>query len=161
MIRTVWAFVLGALFAVGLVVSGMTRPDNVVAFLDITGDWDPRLAVVMVGAIATYLPIYLWVRRRSAPLLAPTFQWPTASGIDRKLVLGSSAFGIGWGLSGFCPGPALVAVGAGAPSALWFGVGLVGGMAVFEAYRARQTALLADDAADSGQRREPLAGHSV
>ncbi len=141
MMRTISAFALGALFAVGLVVSGMTRPNNVVAFLDITGAWDPRLAVVMVGAIATYLPIYLWVRRRSSPVLAPAFQWPSKSVIDLQLLGGSAAFGVGWGLSGFCPGPALVAVAAGAPSALWFVVGFGGGMVLFEAWKARPAAV--------------------
>jgi uncharacterized membrane protein YedE/YeeE len=140
MMRTISAFLLGALFAVGLVVSGMTRPDNVVAFLDITGAWDPRLAVVMVSAIGTYLPVYLWVRRRSAPVLAPAFHWPSKRVIDRQLVGGAVAFGVGWGLSGFCPGPALVAVAAGAPSALWFVVGFVGGMALFEAWKWLPTA---------------------
>ncbi len=137
MMRTISAFFLGALFAVGLVVSGMTRPDNVVAFLDITGAWDPRLAVVMMGAICTYLPVYFWVRRRSAPMLASEFHWPSKLLIDRELVGGAVVFGVGWGLSGFCPGPALVAVAAGASNALWFAGGFVGGMALFEGWKAR------------------------
>ena len=140
MSRVIVGFLLGALFAVGLVVSGMTRPDNVVAFLDIAGAWDPKLAVVMVGAIGVYLPAYLWMSRRDRPVFDEVFHWPTARGIDGRLIGGSALFGAGWGLSGFCPGPALVAIGAAVPSALWFGGGLFVGMGLFELWARRSAA---------------------
>ena len=134
MMRVVSAALLGALFAAGLVVSGMVVPDNVTAFLDVTGDWNPALAVVMVGAIGTYLPGYLWIRGRRAPVQTEHFHWPTPRGIDARLLCGSALFGVGWGLSGLCPGPAIVAAGGAAAGSGWFGLGLLMGMATFEAW---------------------------
>lgn len=129
-----WALPLaaGLLFAVGLVVSGMTQPSKVVAFLDFTGDWDPSLAFVMVGAIGVYFAVHRGlVLRRERPLLAPRFFVPTATAIDARLIGGAIIFGVGWGLSGFCPGPALVAFGAGTTAALWFVPAVLAGMALF------------------------------
>jgi uncharacterized membrane protein YedE/YeeE len=99
------AFLAGVIFALGLVISDMTSPARVIGFLDVIGTWDPTLAFVMAGAIAVLAPIAHWARNRPA-------HWPTQTAIDARLVGGSMIFGIGWGLSGYCPGPALVSVGA-------------------------------------------------
>lgn len=99
----------GVLFAAGLVLGGMTQPARVIAFLDVTGSWDPTLLFVMGGAVGVHLPLLLWLRRRRQPWLAPSARLPRSSGIDAPLVIGAALFGIGWGLSGYCPGPALVA----------------------------------------------------
>jgi uncharacterized membrane protein YedE/YeeE len=122
----------GLTFALGLVVSGMTRPDKVMAFLDVGGAWDPSLILVMASAVAVYLVADRLSRRLSRPLLAATFPEPPARVIDARLAAGAAIFGAGWGLSGFCPGPALVAFGAGAPAALWFVPAMVAGMALWE-----------------------------
>ena len=102
------AAISGILFAVGLMVADMTSPGRIVAFLDIGGSWDPTLAFVMAGAIAVYAPFARLARNRR-PMFAREMHLPHATPIDRKLVGGAAIFGIGWGLSGFCPGPALVA----------------------------------------------------
>lgn len=121
------ALASGVLFALGLVVSGMTSPAKVTAFLDVTGAWNPALVFVMAGAIAVYTPIVRLVRGRRAPIFGDRFHWPTASGIDARLVVGSALFGVGWGLSGYCPGPALVSLGGGSLEVLVFvGAMLVG-----------------------------------
>lgn len=110
-------FVSGALFAIGLAISGMTRPDKVVAFLDLTNAWDPSLGFVMAGAIAVYLPFHRWVLRRPVPLYRSRFSLPTSTEFDPRLIAGGALFGIGWGIAGFCPGPALASIGAGMTSA--------------------------------------------
>ena len=114
------AAVAGALFALGLVISGMTTPRTVTAFLDVTGAWDPQLAFVMAGAIVVHAPIVWLLRRRKRPLLDARFHWPADQQIDARLVGGSALFGIGWGLSGYCPGPALVSLGGGAVGVIVF-----------------------------------------
>ena len=117
MVRGVMAFFLGGLFGLGLVIGGMTQPSKVIGFLDVFGNWDPSLAFVMGGGVAVYFVVFRWASRRNAPVLAPTFALPPRAAIDGRLVLGSAVFGIGWGLAGFCPGPALVSVGSlGAPA---------------------------------------------
>ncbi len=103
--------VSGLLFGAGLVLSGMTRPDKVIGFLDLTGDWDPSLAFVMVGAIGVFAFAAWAARRQTRPVWAPSFQWPTRKDIDARLLLGSALFGLGWGLAGYCPGPAPTAPG--------------------------------------------------
>ena len=100
----------GLLFGLGLVISGMADPAKVQNFLDLAGIWDPSLAFVMAAAVATAFLGFRWVLRRPAPLLAPRFRLPTAKEIDARLLLGAAVFGLGWGLTGFCPGPALVAL---------------------------------------------------
>jgi uncharacterized membrane protein YedE/YeeE len=121
------AIVAGALFAIGLAVSGMTDPAKVTAFLDVTGAWDPSLAFVLAAAIAVHLPLVRLARQRKAPLFDTKFHWPTNHGIDARLILGSAIFGVGWGLSGYCPGPALTSLVAGLPPLLAFvGAMLVG-----------------------------------
>lgn len=122
----------GILFAIGLAVSGMTSPPTVIAFLDIFGDWNPTLAFVIGAAIAVHAPIY-WsiIRRRSAPAFATAFVLPSRRDIDRKLVGGAVIFGIGWGLGGFCPGPALVSLAAGSGAVWWFVGAMLAGMTGF------------------------------
>ena len=126
----VFAAIAGALFALGLVISGMTTPRTVTAFLDVTGAWDPQLAFVMAGAIAVHAPVVWLMRRRSRPLLDAKFHWPEQQRIDARLVGGSALFGIGWGLSGYCPGPALVSAGGGAMPVLVFVGAVIVGMLV-------------------------------
>jgi uncharacterized protein len=108
MSRVAAAFLCGLVFGAGLLVSQMSNPAKVIGFLDVTGSWDPSLAFVMAGALAVFGVAYFGTRRRSAPLLAPRFATPSRRDVDLPLVTGSLIFGVGWGLSGFCPGPALV-----------------------------------------------------
>ena len=116
----VFAGLAGAIFALGLVVAGMTDPARVTAFLDFGSAWDPTLAFVMVGAILVHAPIARMMRLRYSPIFDDRFHWPVRTKIDRRLVLGAALFGVGWGLSGYCPGPALVGVIAGAPATAIF-----------------------------------------
>jgi len=125
------ALLAGLLFGAGLLLSGMTQPAKVTAFLDVAGTWDPALALVMVGAIGTFALAMPLARRWPTPFFAATFAWPTPRDIDARLVGGSVLFGVGWGLSGYCPGPALVSTGAGSPAAAWFTGGMLAGMAIF------------------------------
>ncbi|HEV7558976.1 MAG TPA: DUF6691 family protein [Kofleriaceae bacterium] len=126
-----FAVVTGVLFAVGLLLSGMTEPAKVTAFLDITGSWDPTLAFVMGGAILVHAPIVRLMRQRPHPVFDTRFHWPAQQTIDVRLVAGAAIFGVGWGLSGYCPGPALVGLAGAAPAAVVFvaamlaGIGLV------------------------------------
>jgi len=108
------SFVSGLVFALGLGISGMTRPVKVIGFLDFFGAWDASLGFVMLGAIAVYFVAYRWCRKMSSPLLAPDFALPKRSDLDAQLVLGAALFGVGWGLGGFCPGPALTSLASGA-----------------------------------------------
>jgi uncharacterized membrane protein YedE/YeeE len=127
------AFATGALFAIGLVLSGMTAPAKVVGFLDVGGAWDPTLAFVMAGAIAVHAPIARLARRLRAPLFAPRFHGPAHAAIDPALIAGAAVFGVGWGLSGYCPGPALVSLGAGALPVLVFVAAMIAGVAATRA----------------------------
>ncbi len=126
--KTVSAFLAGVLFAAGLVISGMTQPEYIIGFLDFFGAWNPALAWVMAGAVGVYAAIYPLVMKRRAPLFESAFDVPAKQAIDLKLVIGSAAFGLGWGLNGFCPGPALVALGAGAAPAAVFTAAMVLGI---------------------------------
>jgi uncharacterized protein len=114
----------GLLFGLGLVVSGMTDPSNVIGFLDLGGDWKPALALVMAGAIAVHATL-LWLGRRRAA--ADTTTPEPRRAIDAALLIGSATFGVGWGLSGYCPGPAIVALGFGSTAALGFVLAMVVG----------------------------------
>lgn len=128
----VGGILVGALFAIGLALSGMTDPAKVVAFLDVTGRWarwDPTLAFVMAGAIAMHAPFVRLARARATPIAAPVFHAPAATRIDPAVVLGSALFGIGWGLSGYCPGPALVSLGRGSPGLFVFVGAMIAGIA--------------------------------
>lgn len=119
-----FAFAAGLLFAVGLGVAGMTQPSRVLGFLDVLGPWDPSLAFVMAGAIAVYMPVFWWARR----VLPRRLQLPTRNRIDVPLVVGSAMFGVGWGLAGYCPGPALVSLATLTGPALAFGAAMLVGM---------------------------------
>jgi hypothetical protein len=119
----------GLLFGVGLALSGMISPAKVVAFLDLAGDWDPSLALVMAGALAVTAPGYRVVLRRERPLLEERFSLPVRRELDRRLVAGAAVFGVGWGLGGYCPGPALAGLGLGAPRTALFVAGMLVGMA--------------------------------
>jgi uncharacterized protein len=122
------AFASGALFAVGLALSGMTKPSKVIGFLDIAGAWDASLAFVMLGAIGVHFIAQRLRGRFPKPLFDDTFHLPTSSTIDRRLVAGAALFGIGWGLGGFCPGPGIVSAGSGSLGALTFVAGMTLGM---------------------------------
>lgn len=130
------AFVSGLVFGLGLIVSGMANPAKVLGFLDLAGPWDPSLAFVMGGAVLITAVGFAVLRRRRASLTGEPLRWPTATRIDLRLALGSLAFGAGWGLAGFCPGPALVAAAAGVPQALIFVAAMLAGMAVYSALEA-------------------------
>ena len=138
--RIVVALTAGALFALGLVLGGMTLPARVTGFLDVGGAWDPTLAFVMAGAMLVHAPIARLARSRRAPMFDSRFHWPTQRGIEPRLVLGAAMFGVGWGLSGYCPGPALVGVVAGAPATSVFVVAMIVGIAIGRAIPARKTA---------------------
>ncbi|MCQ0033444.1 YeeE/YedE family protein [Burkholderia glumae] len=125
------ALLCGLLFAAGLLVSGMANPAKVLGFLDIAGNWDPSLALVMAGAIATGSVGFAIARRLKRSLLGAPLSMPTATRIDRRLLAGSAMFGAGWGLAGFCPGPALVSAGGGEIKAIWFVVAMLAGMKIF------------------------------
>lgn len=126
-------FLVGLLFGLGLILSGMTDPGKVIGFLDLSGNWDPSLALVMGGAIAVSLSAFAVAKGRSRSLLGEAMQLPPGGGvIDARLVSGSLVFGIGWGLAGFCPGPALVSLGAGQPKAALFVLAMVLGMWLFD-----------------------------
>jgi len=126
------AFAAGLIFGIGLLVAGMANPAKVLGFLDLAGKWDPSLAFVMAGAILIGLGGFAVARRRTRSLLGLSMTLPTNRRIDRRLILGSLAFGIGWGLSGICPGPALVLVGVGSAKAWIFGAAMLAGMVLFE-----------------------------
>lgn len=131
-VSALFAFVAGLIFGLGLVVAGMANPAKVLGFLDLAGDWDPSLAVVMIGAIAVGAVAFALAKRRTRSLLGLPMQLPTARQIDRRLIGGSLLFGIGWGLAGICPGPALVLIGAGALEGWIFVAAMLAGMALFE-----------------------------
>ncbi len=142
MIRLLVAFVSGAVFTVGLAIGGMTRPSKVLGFLDVTGRWDPSLAFVMGGALLVTSIAFRFTLQRRSPVLDSRFHLPTERSIDARLAIGSVMFGAGWGLSGYCPGPALASVVTLAPSALVFVGSMMLGMLAFEAFetlRARQS----------------------
>ena len=129
----VGAFLGGALFGVGLAIAGMTQPAKIVGFFDFFGSWDPSLAFVMLGAITVYTPVYRWaIRTWQRPIWAPAFSLPTREEIDGRLVLGSAIFGVGWGLGGYCPGPAFTSVGAGSQEAFMFGAAMLVGVGAYQ-----------------------------
>lgn len=131
MLRVVLSFVTGGVFGVGLVVGGMTQPSKVIGFLDVAGDWDPSLALVMGAAIAVFSPLYHVIRLRRRGAFSTQLFLPPQMPVDMRLLLGSAVFGIGWGLGGYCPGPGIVALGSRASGALVFVFAMVIGMALF------------------------------
>lgn len=127
------SFGAGVMFALGLGLGGMTQPAKVIGFLDFTGNWDPSLAFVMIGAIAVYAAAYRMSRKRSTPVWAAAFSLPTRKDIDGRLVAGAAIFGLGWGIAGFCPAPGLTASASGQLAPVVFSVAMLGGMAVYKA----------------------------
>jgi len=132
MLLTLCAFVAGLVFGIGILVSQMASPAKVLGFLDLAGRWDPSLALVMAGAVAVGLPAFGWARKRSTTLLGAPMRLPRSAAIDRRLLGGALLFGVGWGLAGFCPGPAVVASGGGQPKAVVFVLAMLAGMLLFE-----------------------------
>ncbi|HAT33152.1 MAG TPA: hypothetical protein DCW29_20580 [Janthinobacterium sp.] len=126
-----FAFLGGLLFGLGLLVSGMTDPSKVIGFLDLAGRWDPSLALVMGGAILVTLPAFWYAGRRRRSLLGLEMHLPATRAIDARLLGGSLVFGAGWGLAGFCPGPALASLLTGRPQALIFVLAMLAGMGIF------------------------------
>lgn len=122
------ALLAGALFGLGLAVSGMTDPQRVLGFLDVFGDFDPALLFVLGGAVATTVVLFRLVLKRNSPVLAGSFALSQARHIDRTLVFGTAVFGIGWGIAGYCPGPALAGLGVVSTEALWFVPAMIAGM---------------------------------
>lgn len=126
------ALLAGLLFGLGLIVSGMANPAKVLGFLDLAGAWDPSLAFVMAGAIGIGLVAFRLIGRRSVSLLGEPMRLPTSTVIDRRLVLGSIAFGVGWSIAGYCPGPALASLAVGGHKPLLFVAAMLAGMVIFE-----------------------------
>lgn len=124
----VTAFLSGALFAAGLTLGGMTQPEKVTGFLDVTGAWDPSLAFVMMGAVGLNVVLFRFVLRRTGPVFGGIFQLPSRKDVDGRLVAGAAIFGAGWGLGGYCPGPGLVSLAAGRLPALVFVLAMAAGM---------------------------------
>ena len=122
----------GLVFGLGLIVSGMANPAKVIGFLDLAGRWDPSLALVMAGAIAVGAIAFAVARTRTASLLDAPMKLPSEQRIDRRLLAGALVFGVGWGIAGFCPGPALVAIGMGSTKAVVFVVAMLAGMGIFQ-----------------------------
>ena len=137
--RIVTAFLAGLVFGLGLLLSGMADPAKVLGFLDLAGAWDPSLMFVMGGAVGVGVVAFALARKRARSLLGEPMQLPTKTSIDRRLLLGALLFGAGWGLAGFCPGPAVVALGAGEAKAVVFVLAMLAGMALFELVEARRS----------------------
>ncbi|WP_136645343.1 DUF6691 family protein [Tabrizicola sp. YIM 78059] len=136
--RLLSALLIGVIFGTGIALSGMMNPAKVLNFFDLAGTWDPSLAFVMGGALAVAIPGYRLVLGRPAPVMADRFDLPQTRVIDRRLVLGSAAFGVGWGMSGFCPGGALPALGTGRIEVFLFVAALIGGLLLARAIEARR-----------------------
>jgi len=130
--HTFAALLAGLVFGIGLILSGMANPAKVIGFLDLAGRWDPSLALVMAGAIGVGVVAFAIAGRRSRSLLGDEMRLPASRDIDRRLIIGSVAFGVGWGIAGFCPGPAIVAVGIGEWKAMVFTASMVAGMVIHQ-----------------------------
>jgi len=129
--RTLVAAVSGLLFGAGLALSGMMDPARVLGFLDLFGAWDPTLAFVMGSALAVNTPVQWWLKRRGAPpVCAPRYELPTKTRVDAPLLVGAACFGMGWGLAGYCPGPALASLPQGGAAVLGFVAAMIAGMAL-------------------------------
>lgn len=136
---TAIAFVCGLVFGCGLLLSGMSQPSQVLSFLDITGNWSPNLALVMLGALAVAAPAYRLARQRGRTLLDEPLQLPAAQRIDRRLLAGAALFGIGWGLAGICPGPAVLLLGSASPHGALFLLAMLAGRWAFEQVAKRRS----------------------
>ncbi len=150
---TLASFLCGLVFGGGLLISGMTQPAKVLGFLDVLGRWDPTLAFVMAGALAVSAMGFALARRRGAPVFAERYLWPTQTDIDRPLVVGSVLFGIGWGLAGLCPGPALENLASLSPRVIAFVLAMAAGMAAQAWWQSRApSATATGDAAMASSR---------
>lgn len=129
--RGLMAFLAGSLFGLGLLLAGMADPAKVLGFLDLAGQWDPSLGLVMVGAIGAALLPLQWSRRQARSLLGAAMHMPKARDLDRRLIIGSLVFGVGWGIAGICPGPALALVFTGYWQILLFVLAMLAGMLIF------------------------------
>jgi len=146
------ALACGALFGTGVCVSGMVRPSKILAFLDLRGDWDPSLLLVMGAALALQAVAWGIVRRMRAPVLGGRFPGPSTGGIDARLAGGAALFGVGWGLGGFCPGPAMVSTVSGATGSLVFVASMAAGMLGYQwldAVAGKQDEAMTPDAKDA------------
>ena len=139
-LRNLAALMSGLVFGLGLSLAQMTNPDKVLNFLDINGHWDPSLLLVLGGAVLLSALGYQLVFRRTAPLWERRFHLPLAASVDRPLLIGSALFGIGWGISGYCPGPAIASIGFGNPEALWVVPSIIAGAALQRWSHYRKTA---------------------
>ena len=137
------SFFCGLIFGSGLMISGMTQPTKVLGFLDILGRWDPTLAFVMAGALVISNAGYTLARRQSRPLLAARHLWPSRTDIDQPLIIGSLLFGIGWGLVGLCPGPALENLASLSPRVVVFVIAMIGGMSAQDLWQRRVPSVVA------------------
>jgi uncharacterized protein len=131
-VETLASLATGMVFAAGLIVSGMVNPAKVQGFLDLFGRWDPSLALVMAAAVGVGLAGFGWTSARAQSVLGLPMHLPSNRSVDRRLIIGATVFGIGWGLAGFCPGPAVVALASGSSKAILFGASMLAGMALFE-----------------------------
>ena len=145
--ETTVGLLTGLLFGLGLCLSGMADPSVVLGFLDLAGQWNPALLFVMAGGVSVTFIGYRIVLGRKRPLWSKSFQLPTASAVDGSLISGAAIFGIGWGLAGYCPGPALVSLASGRPQVLVFVVAMLAGMIFVRWIRARPGATIANPAA--------------
>ena len=132
MISKIISFVSGMIFGVGLSVSNMINPEKVLGFLDLFGEWDPSLIFVMMGAIIISAPIFFLFRNKNKPLLAHNFAMPTLKSVDKNLIIGSATFGIGWGMVGFCPGPAISSLALLNTYSVYFVLSMLGGFLLTE-----------------------------
>ena len=139
--RMIASLLCGLVFGAGLLISGMVQPTKVLGFLDIFGAWDPSLGVVMAAALAVSVPGFRLANGRSRPLLADQSFWPTRNQIDRPLIMGAALFGIGWGLVGLCPGPALESLATLSPGILVFVAAMAGGMTLHDFWQKPQPKL--------------------
>lgn len=137
--RKLTSFAAGLLFGLGLLLSGMANPAKVIGFLDVAGAWDPSMALVMVGAIATALVPFTWAKRRERSLLDAPMQLPSKRDLDGRLIGGSLVFGIGWGVAGICPWPAIAVLLSGHWQVVLFVLAMLGGMLLFSALERRRT----------------------
>lgn len=131
MLRILVALISGSTFGLGLALSGMMNPAKVIGFLDFAGQWDPTLAFVMVGALLVTAPAFSLILKRPRPILASGFALPTKTALDGRLLGGAAVFGLGWGLSGFCPGPAVAALSTGLTPVFAFVASMLAGMALY------------------------------
>ena len=130
--KSLFALISGVIFGLGLIVSGMANPQKVIGFLDLFGDWDPSLALVMVGAIGVGIVVFTYAGKRAKTFLGDDLQVTKQTVIDKKLVFGSLIFGVGWGVAGFCPGPGLVSLGMGYFEGFIFVIAMIAGMLIFQ-----------------------------